>query len=287
MREFIETYKEHQEEIEFFIQESIKNLGNLFIHKNDNFAKVFNVFPSLELIYFTNKDTKIQSASNYYRNRLDPEAQGKNRSHLISKLEFKEEDIAFSKPYISSATRNTCITVTIKENDQIIFLDFRLDILLEKLNLIELNQTFHKVTKAFYITAGFSMVLLSIMTIGYSLYEFVYYIFMETTLTLEMIFKPIIALTLSIAIFDLAKTILEQEVFFKSYAKNSKIETKVLTKFLSTIIIALSIEALIVVFKIALHDYDKMINAFYLIAGISLILISLTTFIHFSNKKQK
>ncbi|WP_121627150.1 hypothetical protein [Poseidonibacter antarcticus] len=287
MREFIETYNEHQDEIEFFIQESIKNLGNLFIHKQDNFEKVFNVFPSLELIYFTNKDTKIQSASNYYRNKLDPEAKGKNRSHLISKLEFKEGNIAFSKPYISSATRNTCITATIKENDQIIFLDFRLDILLEKLNLIELNQTFHKVTKGFYITAGFSMVLLSIMTIGYSLYEFVYYIFLETTLTLEMIFKPIIALTLSIAIFDLAKTILEQEVFFKSYSKNSKVETKVLTKFLSTIIIALSIEALIVVFKIALHDYDKMINAFYLIAGISVILLSLTAFIHFSNKKHK
>jgi len=287
MREFIETYNEHQDEIEFFIQESIKNLGNLFIHKKDNFSKVFNVFPSLELIYFTNKDTKIQSASNYYRNKLDPEAKGKNRSHLISKLEFKEGNIAFSKPYISSATRNTCITATIKENDQIIFLDFRLDILLEKLNLIELNQTFHKVTKGFYITAGFSMVLLSIMTIGYSLYEFVYYIFLETTLTLEMIFKPIIALTLSIAIFDLAKTILEQEVFFKSYSKNSKVETKVLTKFLSTIIIALSIEALIVVFKIALHDYDKMINAFYLIAGISVILLSLTAFIHFSNKKHK
>lgn len=287
MREFIETYNEHQDEIEFFIQESIKNLGNLFIHKQDSFEKVFNVFPSLELIYFTNKDTKIQSASNYYRNKLDPEAKGKNRSHLISKLEFKEGNIAFSKPYISSATRNTCITATIKENDQIIFLDFRLDILLEKLNLIELNQTFHKVTKGFYITAGFSMVLLSIMTIGYSLYEFVYYIFLETTLTLEMIFKPIIALTLSIAIFDLAKTILEQEVFFKSYSKNSKVETKVLTKFLSTIIIALSIEALIVVFKIALHDYDKMINAFYLIAGISVILLSLTAFIHFSNKKHK
>ena len=287
MREFIETYNAHQDEIEFFIEESIKNLGNLFIHKKDNFSKVFNVFPSLELIYFTNKDTKIQSASNYYRNKLDPEAKGKNRSHLISKLEFKEGNIAFSKPYISSATRNTCITATIKENDQIIFLDFRLDILLEKLNLIELNQTFHKVTKGFYITAGFSMVLLSIMTIGYSLYEFVYYIFLETTLTLEMIFKPIIALTLSIAIFDLAKTILEQEVFFKSYSKNSKVETKVLTKFLSTIIIALSIEALIVVFKIALHDYDKMINAFYLIAGISVILLSLTAFIHFSNKKHK
>lgn len=287
MREFIETYNQHQEEIEFFIQESIKNLGDLSLYKKDHFAKVFNTFPSLELIYFTNKDTKIQVASNYYRNKLDEGAKGKNRSHLISKLAFKEENIAFSKPYISSATRNTCITVTIKENDEIIFLDFRLDILLEKLNLIELNQPFHKLTRSFYILAGFSMILLSIMTIAYSLYEFVYYIFVETTLTLEMIFKPIIALTLSIAIFDLAKTILEQEVFFKSYSKNSRVETKILTKFLSTIIIALSIEALIVVFKIALHDYDKMINAFYLIAGISLILISLTAFIHFSNKKNK
>ena len=287
MREFIETYNQHQEEIEFFIQESIKNLGNLAVHKRDDFKKLFNTFPSLELIYFTNKDTKIQVDSNYYRNKLDPGAKGKNRSHLISKLAFKEDNIAFSKPYISSATRNTCITVTIKENDEIIFLDFRLDILLEKLNLIELNQPFHKLTRGFYILAGFSMILLSIMTIAYSLYEFVYYIFVETTLTLEMIFKPIIALTLSIAIFDLAKTILEQEVFFKSYSKNSRVETKILTKFLSTIIIALSIEALIVVFKIALHDYDKMINAFYLIAGISLILVSLTAFIHFSNKKNK
>ena len=287
MREFIETYKQHEEEIEFFVQESIKNLGDLSIHKKDHFKKLFNTFPSLELIYFTNKDTKVQVDSNYYRHKLDPTAKGKNRSHLISKLEFKEDNIAFSKPYISSATRHTCITATIKENDEIIFLDFRLDILLEKLNLIELNQPFHKLTKAFYIFAGFSMVLLSILTIAYSLYDFIYYIFAKSAISLEMIFKPIIALTLSIAIFDLAKTILEQEVFFKSYSKNSRVETKILTKFLSTIIIALSIEALIVVFKIALHDYDKMINAFYLIAGISLILVSLTAFIHFSSKKSK
>ena len=130
------------------------------------------------------------------------------------------------------------------------------------------------------------MMILAMITIAFSLYDFAYYLFAKSTLSLEMIFKPIIALTLSIAIFDLAKTILEQEVFFKSYSKNSKVETKILTKFLSTIIIALSIEALIVVFKIALNDYEKMINALYLITGISLILISLTFFIYYSNKKR-
>jgi hypothetical protein len=218
---------------------------------------------------------------------MDENGKNKDRSHLISKLHFKESNIAFSKPYISSATRNNCVTVTIKEGEDIFFLDFQIDILLQKLNLIELNKPFHSVTKGFYILAGFSMIILSIITILFSLYDFVSYLFSSNELSLEMIFKPIIALTLSIAIFDLAKTILEQEVFFKSYSKNSKVETKILTKFLTTIIIALSIEALIVVFKIAINDYDQMINAFYLIAGIALILISLTIFIYYSSKKQK
>lgn len=287
MKEFIETYKQHQEEIEFFLQESVRNLGSLKTHKKNEFSELFNLFPSLELIYFTNKDTKIQTSPNYYRSKVAFEAKDKNRSYLISKLEFKGENIAFSTPYISIATRNNCVTLTIKEDDEIIFLDFRIDILLEKLNLLELNKPFHAVTKGFYVFAGFSMMALAIITIVFSLYDFIYYLFIKNDLSLEMIFKPIIALTLSIAIFDLAKTILEQEVFFKSYSKNSKVETKILTKFLSTIIIALSIEALIVVFKIALNDYDKMINAFYLIAGISLILISLTAFTHFSGKKNK
>jgi hypothetical protein len=286
MKEFIETYNQHKEEIEFFLQESIRNTGEISPHKNSKFKELFELFPSLELIYFVNKTNKIQTSVNYSRTSEDDDAKDKNRSYLILKLEFKEDNFAFSKPYISSATRNTCVTVTIKENDEIIFLDFRLDILLEKLSLVELNKPFHALTKGFYIFAGFSMMLLSIITIVFSLYDFVYYIFVKSTLSLEMIFKPIIALTLSIAIFDLAKTILEQEVFFKSYSKNSKVETKILTKFLSTIIIALSIEALIVVFKIAINDYEKMINAFYLIAGISLILISLTSFIYFSNKKR-
>ena len=287
MKEFIETYKQYQEEIEFFLQESVRNLGELTAHKENKFSKLFNLFPSLELIYFTNKDSKIQTSPNYYRNKVEEEAKDKNRSYLISKLEFKGENIAFSTPYISIATRSNCITVTIKEGDEIIFLDFRIDILLEKLNLLELNKPFHALTKGFYIFAGFAMMILAIITIIFSLYDFIYYLFIKNDLSLEMIFKPIIALTLSIAIFDLAKTILEQEVFFKSYSKNAKVETKILTKFLSTIIIALSIEALIVVFKIALNDYDKMINAFYLIAGISLILVSLTAFNYFSTKKAK
>ena len=129
--------------------------------------------------------------------------------------------------------------------------------------------------------------LLSLITILFSLYDFVSYLIKEHVLSLEMVFKPIISITLGIAIFDLAKTILEQEVFFKYDLKNTLVETNMLTKFLITIIIALSIEALIVVFKIAINNYDKMIHAFYLIVGIAVILISLTVFIRFTSKDSK
>ncbi|MDN5094438.1 hypothetical protein [Aliarcobacter butzleri] len=285
MKEFFETYNQHQEDIEYFLQESLKNIGGLSNHKKNDFKQLYKIFPSLELVYIIDKHTKIQTSNNFYRYKIDENAKNKDRSHLISKLHFTDSNMAFSKPYISSATRSTCVTVTIKEENEIFFLDFRIDILLQKLNLIELNKPFHSVTKSFYVIAGFSMIVLSILTIFFSLYDFMLYIFSNHDLSLEMIFKPIISLTLSIAIFDLAKTILEQEVFFKSYSKNSRVETKILTKFLTTIIIALSIEALIVVFKIAINDYVQMVNAFYLIAGIALILVSLTIFIYFSQKK--
>ncbi len=285
MREFLEVYEENKEKIDYFLQESLKNIGRLSSHKKYNFSQLFNIFPSLELVYIVNKQTKIQISDDIYKNKTDSKGKDKDRSYLITKLEFKDNNFAFSRPYISSATRSNCITVSVKEGDEIIFLDFRLDILLEKLNLIELHKPFHSITKAFYMFVGFSMITLATITILFSLYDFIYYLIIKQDIQLELMFKPIIALTLGIAIFDLAKTILEQEVFFKSYSKNSRVETKMITKFLITIIIALSIEALIVVFKIAINDYDKMINALYLITGVSFILIALSIFIYFTKRK--
>ncbi len=133
----------------------------------------------------------------------------------------------------------------------------------------------------------FLLALLSVFIIIYSLGGFFTSIIVHNDFTLDAIFKPIIALTLGIAIFDLAKTILEQEVFFKSYSRNSKVDTRMVIKFLITIIIALSIEGLMVVFKIAIENYTEMINALYLISGISFIIVALSIFIYLTSKKYK
>jgi len=128
--------------------------------------------------------------------------------------------------------------------------------------------------------------ILAIFTIAYASYEFVYALLFTSVLSIESIFKPVIALTLGLAIFDLAKTVLAQEVIFKSYSKNSSNEYKLLIKFSITIIIALLIESLMVVFKIAIDDYSKMIHALYLISGVSVLMLILGTFIYLTKKKQ-
>lgn len=273
MKEFIKIYEKNKEDIEKFIITTLKNNGSVLAKSSSNYKKFFKVFPSMELIYITDLHC-IQNAPNVFRKKVEVSAKGQNRSYLMSKMVEKEEDFSMSAPYINSATGHTCITVMKKEQDQYIFIDFRLSALLGRLGLIELNPKFNDFTKIFYKAIGFSLMGLAFFAVGYALFSFGSSLINSGSITLDAIFKPIVSLTLGLAIFDLAKTILEREVFFKNYSKIAE-DAKVLTKFSIAIIIALSIEALMVVFKIALHDYSQMIYALYLIMGIALIIISL------------
>ncbi len=286
MQEFMETYRKNKEDIEAFLIETIRNLGELKDKNEDNYKKLFDTFPSLDLVYTCEKDTLNQCSANIYRDKTSNTQFGVNRKYLMNKIHFNENGVSVSKPYISSATGITCVTVAKLEKGKIFFLDFKVQALLQRLGLIEIHEQFNAVNKGFYFIISMIMMLLAVFTLGYSFFEFIDSVLFKANLSIEAIFKPIVAVTLGLAIFDLAKTILEQEVIFKSYSKNSRAEYKVLTKFSITIIIALLIESLMVVFKIALEDYSQMINALYLIGGVSILLVSLGIFIYLSKKSE-
>ena len=131
---------------------------------------------------------------------------------------------------------------------------------------------------------GFALILFSFLAIGYAFYSFLSHLISDG-FTMDTLFKPIVSVTLGLAIFDLAKTILEREVYYKNYSKESE-DSMVLTKFAIAIIIALSIEALMVVFKIAIHDYKDMIYGLYLIAGVGIIITSLGIYSFLADKKK-
>lgn len=284
MKEFIKVYEDNHEDIEKFIITTVKNTGPLLSDAPNNYKNIFKTFPSMELIYVTDHNF-IQIDANIFRNKIDESEKGKSRAYISTKFLNKDEEISVSTPYISSATGHTCITVMKKEEDRYIFIDYRLSALLGRLGLIELNPAFNQLTKLFYKSVGFSLMAFAFFAIIYALSGYISSIFGERSFTLDVLFKPIVALTLGLAIFDLAKTILEREVFYKKYSKQNE-DANVLTKFAIAIIIALSIEALMVVFKIALHDYSDMIHAFYLISGIALIIVSLGIYSYLSSRSR-
>jgi len=285
MKEYIEIYYKNRTSIESFLEDTLNNLGSLCEFGDSDFKALYKTFPSLELVYVVNSKTKIQTSSNIYRYSVDDFEKDQDRSYLIERLNIKENGYAFTPPYQSSATRNMCISVSKKEDEDIVFLDFSVEMLLERLGLIEKHKVFSSITKAFYLVAGYLMMFLSGVAIFYAGADFLTNL-IASKLSIDTIFKPIIAATLGIAIFDLSKTILEQEVYFKSYVKDSKMEIKTLTKFLVSILIALSIETLMVVFKIAIDSYDNMIHALYLMIGTSLFIIALGFMIFITRKKE-
>jgi uncharacterized membrane protein YqjE len=90
----------------------------------------------------------------------------------------------------------------------------------------------------------------------------------------KKMFESTILITLSLAIFDLVKTILSEEVVGEKEEHPFAIH-KTMIKFLGSIIIALAIEGLMLVFKFAMVAPQMLIYAAILICAVTLLLFAL------------
>jgi len=86
----------------------------------------------------------------------------------------------------------------------------------------------------------------------------------------------------AIAVFDVAKYIFEDEVRRGNDKRSAAEARRSLTKFLSTIVIALFLEALVVVFKTARADVSQLIYPTALLLASVLVLVGLGAFQRFS-----
>ena len=104
MNNFIDTYSNNKNKIEIYINESIKNLGNI-IQDDEKYESLFDTFISLELVYIVDAETKKQITSNIFRNKIETEQNGKDRSYLIPLNQDIKSDIFITLPYLSVATK--------------------------------------------------------------------------------------------------------------------------------------------------------------------------------------
>jgi uncharacterized membrane protein len=86
---------------------------------------------------------------------------------------------------------------------------------------------------------------------------------------------------------DLVKAIFEEEVLGHEKKHGAGDSHQTMVRFLGSIIIALSIESLMLVFKFALTDPSQLLYAVYLIAGVTALIIGLSIYIKATKQESK
>ena len=261
-----------------------KNLPNRLpnIHLssiNEALDTIAHDIPVFEALYVLDTSgTQIQN--NMTLNKSYEVGKGEDRS---SKAYFyravKLKRCILSDPYPSSLNGELCVTASMpiySDKNELLYV-VCMDILLKDiLNVIQignLESSFLYFSRFVYFLFASVLFLITCFLFQKGLFS----LFSDSAGIQEM-FESTIAITLALAIFDLAKTIIEEEVIGKNNRENSGIQ-KTMVRFLGSIIIALAIEALMLVFKLAIGDLSKMTYVIYLIFGVSFLLIGLSIYL--------
>ena len=276
MKQVINIYKRHKLTVDMYLKNLVKSFERDFFK---DAVHLLEQHKFIELIYGVDEDFK-QVTPIICKKKEDSENIGANKSHYFHKMILDDDMFYVSNPYIHYRTGKASLSVVYYKNDIYHVFDVNLIDILEELKLIEFNQFHDMFKRTTYLLGSSTLALVSIVLISYGIYFFVSMLLDNPQVDLlHDIFKSIIAVTLGLAIFDLAKQIFEHEVLFQTLEQDDDKQYKVLGKFLVSIIIALSIETLLVVFKVALSNSSEgLISAFFLILATTIMFTGLGWF---------
>ncbi|WP_415396639.1 PDC sensor domain-containing protein [Sulfurimonas sp. CS5] len=203
----------------------------------------------------------------------------------------REHRCTITDPYPSLITQDLTVTASQPIFDEkgdfkyVACLDMPLDEVLKITHLNTSDRFFSKLFKFSYAMFAFALIAVALLLFSHGIKSFFVNEITVSHLVINDMFKATILLTLSLAIFDLAKTLIEEEILGRYKEHNISGPHKTMVKFLGSIIIALSIEALMLVFKFAITDPQMLIYAMSIIGGVALLIVSLAVYIKFTKVK--
>ena len=197
----------------------------------------------------------------------------------------REKRCVLSDPYPSALTNDLTVTASYPIYDDvgslryIACIDVSLEHILKIAHPSSLESIFGKSSRFIYALFSLCLLIIAMLLLYNGMRSLFTHGFDFNLLDIEAMFESTILITLSLAIFDLVKTIFEEEVLGRSERDESSGVHKTMVRFLGSIIIALAIEALMLVFKYAIIDTSHIVNAVYLIVGVTLLLFGLAFYL--------
>ncbi len=298
----IERYHDHQAAIHDLMKSILSSIGEEHVFDDklmqcQAMERLGETYPFLELLYVLNADG-IQISDNIAvdsKHRAAFKGKGRDRSQRpYYRLARGAEGVIVTKPYLSSTNRKLCISATARwllegpGNHGYLVLDIDLTKAIEFLMGDTSRRRFQPFFKGVYviIAAGLFVVVGALL---YSAFTESAQLFFGETTERDRHLKPfgvIIFLTLGLAVFDLGKTTLEEEVLMHKDIFRHSSTRRTITRFIAAILIAVSIEALLLMFKSALGDGQYLIQAVWMMLAAVGLLTGLGLYVHLGAKAE-
>ncbi len=206
---------------------------------------------------------------------------------------LREHRCSLTEPYPSNLSNEMVVTVSfpiVNEKDElisIICVDITLANILRMVHPSSIDSFSGTLSKVAYTAFSLALAGVSLLLFVKGITAFLHFGIDFSAIDINEMFKATILLTLSLAIFDLVKAIFEEEVLGKEKKDSTGEGHQTMIRFLGSIIIALSIEALMLVFKFALTDPAQLLYAVSLLTGVALLLVSLSIYVKFIQARTK
>lgn len=268
-----EQFHESQRELHILLVGAVETIASpeLFrqnaAHQRQTLAHLMHRHRFLDLLYLLDADG-VQLGDNVVCSRLRSarSGDGSDRSHRpYYRLARSANGPIMTEPYLSLATNRLCITVAIPVYDGdgellgIVVADSELDRALSLLQEDDTRRSFEPFFKAFYalFSCGLLFVSASLGLHGLVALRGLWQ-WQNPLSDFAAPFQATILFTLALAVFDLAKTILEEEVLLRKDVRRHSSTRRTLTRFIAAIVIAVSIEGLMLVFKFVLDRPQQL-----------------------------
>ena len=138
------------------------------------------------------------------------------------------------------------------------------------------------VSKLLYLTVAATLLLIALMLIGYALWE-VWLSVNGNVQIMEKLLTAIGVAVISLALFDVSKYLVEEEVLReKSLVRNLEDTKRSLTKFMTIIAIAICLEALVFIFEAGKTDVQTLFYPILLLMSGVFVVIGLGIYLRIS-----
>ncbi|MDG6778136.1 hypothetical protein QCB44_05400 [Thiomicrorhabdus sp. zzn3] len=134
----------------------------------------------------------------------------------------------------------------------------------------------NKFLTAIHFLAALILILIALVTIGWSVYEiFSNLMFESKEAFIPLILQSVGAIIIAAAIIDVAQYMIEEEVFQDKELRDPKEARKTVTKIIVIISIAVSIEGLVYIFKAGTENLELLLYPAALIFVSSISIVAL------------